>query len=195
VNIFTSLSIALLLSGCAASSGSSNASSPQPPQQAAGPGSAVRSGSASTLVVSNTAFDQCPIKAMGKPLVIIKTEANWKKSIGDSSKDIGELRNWQPRFNQQLVAVYSVGRKTSLGFKPELVRSETAFATGTTDLYLKQKRPAAGTMQAMVMTEPCIIALINLDKSNHAPQVIRVIDQDTGATLSQTASVDPEFTF
>jgi hypothetical protein len=194
VNIFTSLSIALLLSGCAASSGSSNASSQQPAQQA-GPGSAVRSGSASTLVVSNTAFDQCPIKAMGKPLVIIKTEASWKKSIGDSSKDIGELRNWQPQFNRQLVAVYSVGRKTSLGFKPELVRSETAFATGTTDLYLKQKRPAVGTMQAMVMTEPCIIALINLDKSNHAPQVIRVIDHDTGATLSQTASVDPEFTF
>jgi hypothetical protein len=182
--------MSLLFSGCVASANTSDAPSSQPAI-----GSAVRSAAGASLVASSTAFDQCPISSSGKPLVVIKSEATWKKLIANSAKDLGELRKWQPRFGKQLVTVYNVGRKTSLGQKPELMRSETNYSTGTTDLFVKQTRPAAGSMQAMVMTEPCLIALIDLSQGNHAPQIIRIINQDNGATIAQTASVDPEFTF
>ncbi len=188
--------LAAAVYGCAANSGATNTAPEKGSrEQTSSNGNSSTMPSANSLIVASQTYDLCPVDTQGKAFATVKTEGNWKKLLTTAKSNLGDPTVWRPDFLKQAVVVYQVGRRASLGYKPELVRAVPTSTTMTLDLFIKRNRPQSGSMQASVVSQPCLLALIAVEPKAHPPQIIRVIDVDSGAVLGQTAHVDPEFIF
>jgi hypothetical protein len=143
---------------------------------------------------ASQSFDLCPINTQGNSFALVKTQANWNRLLKIATVGATEINQWRPDFGSQVVVVYQIGKRPSLGYKPELVRVDTSNAKRI-DLWIKQNLPAGGLMQAKVVSQPCMLALIAFDPNVQSPQVILFTDVDTGTVLGQVTSKESEFFF
>jgi hypothetical protein len=160
-------------------------------------GCAVNSNASSQLnatVINHQSFDLCPVYSQTKAVTVIKTKPNWQRLLQKPIAGMQGIDQWQPDFEKQILVIYQIGMRRSLGYKPQLVRAEATDTTAV-DLVIKQNRPANGSMQAAVVSQPCLMVLMANNPKVNPPKIIRITDLDTGTVVGQTTGLEQEAVF
>jgi hypothetical protein len=152
--VLLAVATSLALGACAA-----------PPAGPVSPSGAVPVKASDAVLVAQTSFDHCPWN-FGSPMTqIIRSRAAWDLLLAQSKERSGVLTQWTPRFEQQIVVVFGVGRKSSSGYSVSFVAPkqnvDNRSASPVMRLPALQKKPAPGEFQAMAVTSPCAVALLN----------------------------------
>jgi hypothetical protein len=148
-------------------------------------GCAVNSNASNQLeasVIKHQSFDFCPVNSQAKAVTVIKAKPDWQRLLQTATAGMQVIDQWQPDFEKQTLVIYQTGVRASLGYKPQLVRAE-ATDTPTVNLTIKHNRPAAGSMQATVVSQPCLIVLMAINPKANPPKIIRIIDLDTSTVV------------
>lgn len=131
-------------------------------------------------LLSASSFDICPWKAGESGLDLVRDAAGWQQLLLQAKPGTGDIRNWQPNFKEgQRVIIYRLGQKSSAGFAASY--GKPSIGSGNTlHLPITQSRPAPGTMQAMVLTSPCTVGLVQPSNAT----TVEVIDSTSNLILA-----------
>jgi hypothetical protein len=131
-------------------------------------------------LMSNRSFDICPWKFGESGLDIVRDTAAWQQLLSQAKPNAGDIRNWLPNFNDgQRVIIYRLGEKSSAGFSVSYDNPSVG-SGNKLRLPITQTRPAPGTMQAMMLTSPCVAGLVQISSGTS----LEVIDSANNAVLA-----------
>ncbi len=137
-------------------------------------------GTAPALMLATSSFDLCPWKFGQSGVDVLRDESSWQQSLSQAKPNAGAIRQWQPNFQDgQRVIIYRLGQKNSAGFA---VSYGSAKLSNSNKLLLPivQSRPASDTLQAMMVTSPCVAGLLQ----SSSAMTVEIIDSANNTILA-----------
>lgn len=140
-------------------------------------------GSVSPAVVQSAAFEQCPWRWGEAVLQVAGSRAAWERLLSQGKSSLSPVSHWVPRFEDQWIVVYGAGLKRSSGHSLHMGAPVLTQGRRVLQVPVTQVSPPVGTLQAMVMTSPCVVGLIQTPPVDR----LQVIDAHSRAVLAEQA--------
>ncbi len=130
-------------------------------------------------LLGSAGYTQCPWLADQPGLSQVRDSSAWQQLLAQAKPSATALASWAPQFEAQRVVIYRLGNKPSSGYGAQA--QAPGFDAGVLRLPIVQAQPATGTLQATLITSPCVVAW--LQGPANAP--LRVVDAQSGAVLAE----------
>lgn len=131
-------------------------------------------------LLQTSSFAICPWKSSDSGLEIVRDTASWQQLLAQPQQNLEELRKWEPRFNNsQRVIIYRMGQKNSAGFSASF-GAPSLLPGDQLRLPVALITPAAGSMNAMVLTSPCVVGLVQVSSGT----AVELVNNSTKAVIA-----------
>lgn len=130
-------------------------------------------------LLQTSSFSICPWKSSDSGLEVVRDATLWQQLLAQQ-QNLGELRKWEPSFkNDQRVIIYRMGQKNSAGFSASF-GAPSLLPGDQLRLPVTLTAPAAGSMNAMVLTSPCVVGLVQVSLGT----TVQLINDSTKAVIT-----------
>jgi hypothetical protein len=142
-----------------------------------------RQGVAITLL-HHESYAICPDGSFESGLNLMDDAKSWQSFLRASSQKAPQLLEWKPNFSNARVLIFRLGSKASAGYGVRALEAKLVTANSELALYVNSSRPQPGSLNASVITAPCLIAHLASTEFN-AVSVIEASDGTVLATIKQ----------
>ena len=134
-------------------------------------------------LLKTSSFEICPWKPNAAGLEVVRNTADWQQLLSPAQQNLGELRTWKPSFdNGHRIVVYRMGQKNSAGFSVNF-GTPSLLLGNQLRLPLMLNTPPAGSMNAMVLTSPCVVGWVDVSSGTS----VELVSDSSKAVISTAA--------
>ena len=129
-------------------------------------------------VQSQQSFNFCALAEQKGSLQVVSDANSWQAWQAQLNRTSPSTQiTIQPNFERDRVVLVSLGSKPSAGYG--VLIKALQFETDLITVDVKQVKPTSGSMNALIVTSPCVVAII----ANRSIEKIRARDIDTQQIL------------
>lgn len=108
-------------------------------------------------VTQAESFSICPDGSREPGLNLIDDAKSWQAFLRSTALRAPNLSDWKPSFANSRVVLIRLGSKTSAGYSVRFGEAKWSASDSEIALSVHTSKPAAGSLNASVMTSPCLV--------------------------------------
>lgn len=111
-------------------------------------------------VTKAESFSICPDGSRESGLNLIDDAKSWQAYVKSTAQRASNLSDWKPNFVNSRVVLIRLGSKTSAGYGVRVGEAKWSASDNEIALSVHTSKPAAGSLNASVMTSPCLVVIV-----------------------------------
>jgi PrcB C-terminal len=132
-------------------------------------------------LIRHESYALCPDGSLESGLNLYDDAKSWQGFVRAASQRAPQILEWKPNFVSSRIAVFRLGSKASGGYAVRAIEARLNPKGGELALLVRSTRPQAGSLNASVITSPCLV----VDLASADFKAISVIEESDGTVLGK----------
>jgi hypothetical protein len=137
---------------------------------------------ASVVAVTKAeSFPICPDGSRESGLNLIDDAKSWQAFVRSTAQRAPSLIDWKPNFANSRVILVRLGSKPSAGYRVKVGAAKWTASDSEIVLSVHTSKPSAGSLNASLLTSPCLV--VNIAHASF--KTLKVVDLSEDKSLGQ----------